>query len=135
MKEVQAHFDTQQAELRAVLVSFWSSVVELVSAHNEGLPHDAPSATITACRQPFQKPFSSNKLSPVLTARFQTKWQSFGYDVAHFSSRSTGGEAGVSMWHVLGWVTTARTWHCFKSLLVQASTCQPTKMQSHLFCR
>ena len=86
--EMEHAFSEQRKQVSSVLDSTATLLQQRLSERNDKLPAGAASIALLSHYRSLQ-----GKL--VLRARCSVNWTSFGYDVAHLSSCSKGGEAGT----------------------------------------
>ena len=99
MAELEGKFAEQRGLLKQALHSASDQLEARLEQHNALLPDSAPQATVRACRIVKERAYlSPNYEYAQLTVDVEHDWQSFGYSVSHLASRSTGGEAGASVY-------------------------------------
>lgn len=92
-------FAEQQAAVRQICNDMLDHVLAEIKDINRNCPSTAPKVTILGCSELQQKQswcgYGPSKRSVVLHVGWQESWSSFGFSVAHLTSRSLGGEAGA----------------------------------------
>jgi hypothetical protein len=93
--ELRVCFERPRTLLSTVLTSISDCIEEQLLHRNGALPPRAPVVTMHACQRRVSKGMLRSNEEVRLTTSMERDWSSFGYSVAHLSSRSTGGEAGT----------------------------------------